>query len=270
MLDDGERLVPGFRQARALRVWAGVRAAVPGRAKAERGRHARRQPRPRGASTTARATASTGFLTITGGKLTTFRLMAAGHRRRDVRAARRGPAVPHGRRGAARHRGRRALRARLPAGARARTPARRAAHLRVRADRGARRLEEVDAPARHDEPRRHPPQPAAGHGPVPGRLLHLPGDRASCTASSELDGEQATRLAARLPAGALEGRVADPLRRPAAPGAPGRLDLPGPARRGAPAARRCRAHEPSRRRRRRRRPRRARPRRVRLPRRARG
>ena len=25
MLDDGERLVPGFRQARALRVWAGVR-----------------------------------------------------------------------------------------------------------------------------------------------------------------------------------------------------------------------------------------------------
>ena len=25
MLDDGERLVPGFRDARALRVWAGVR-----------------------------------------------------------------------------------------------------------------------------------------------------------------------------------------------------------------------------------------------------
>ena len=25
MLDDGERLVPGFREARALRVWAGVR-----------------------------------------------------------------------------------------------------------------------------------------------------------------------------------------------------------------------------------------------------
>ena len=25
MLDDGEQLVPGFRQARALRVWTGVR-----------------------------------------------------------------------------------------------------------------------------------------------------------------------------------------------------------------------------------------------------
>ena len=31
MLDDGERLVPGFREARALRVWAGRAAAVPGR-----------------------------------------------------------------------------------------------------------------------------------------------------------------------------------------------------------------------------------------------
>ena len=66
------------------------------------------------------------------------------------------------------------------------------------------------------------------------------------------------RVAARLPAGALEGRVADPLRRPAAPGAAGRLDLPGPARRRAPARRRLRRrHEPPRRRRRRHRPRRA-------------
>ena len=30
MLDDGERLVPGFKQARALRVWTGVQAAVRG------------------------------------------------------------------------------------------------------------------------------------------------------------------------------------------------------------------------------------------------
>ena len=53
-----------------------------------------------------------------------------------------------------------------------------------------------------------------------------------------LDGmtaEQAERGAASLPAGALEGHVADPLRRPAAPGAAGRLDLPGHPRRGAPA-----------------------------------
>ena len=76
-----------------------------------------------------------------------------------------------------------------------------------------------------------------------------------------LDGAAGQRLAAPLPRGALEGRVADPLRRPAAPGAPGRLDLPGPARRGAPAAMSRRpaatARSVLRRHRRRRRPRRA-------------
>ena len=48
-----------------------------------------------------------------------------------------------------------------------------------------------------------------------------------------LSAEQADQVAAGLPAGALEGSVADPLRRPAAPGPPRRLDLPGRARRGA-------------------------------------
>ena len=64
-----------------------------------------------------------------------------------------------------------------------------------------------------------------------------------------LDGGEAAAVAARLPAGALEGRVADPLRRSAAPGAPRRLDLPGSARRRAPARRRRRGarREPSRR-----------------------
>ena len=55
-----------------------------------------------------------------------------------------------------------------------------------------------------------------------------------------LDGEQASESLRRLPAGALEGRVADPVRRPAAPGAARRLDLPGAARRGAPAVKRRR------------------------------
>ena len=50
------------------------------------------------------------------------------------------------------------------------------AHLRVRADQ-PRRAGGDDAPARHRESRRHPPQPAARDGPLPGRLLHLPGDR---------------------------------------------------------------------------------------------
>ena len=52
MLDDGERLVPGFRQARALRVWAGVRPLFQD-AKAVRHRHARRHAARTRCSTTA-------------------------------------------------------------------------------------------------------------------------------------------------------------------------------------------------------------------------
>ena len=49
MLDDGERLVPGFREARALRVWAGVRPLFQDEKAARQGRgHARRQPHARG------------------------------------------------------------------------------------------------------------------------------------------------------------------------------------------------------------------------------
>ena len=58
----------------------------------------------------------------------------------------------------------------------------------------------------------------------------------SCTASTQLDAAQANGSLRDFLAGALEGRLADPVRRPAAPGAPRRLDLPGPPRRGAPAA----------------------------------
>ncbi len=72
MLDDGERLVPGFRQARALRVWAGVRPLFQD-AKADDTRdvtraHAVLEHRNRDGVD--------GFVTITGGKLTTMRLMA--------------------------------------------------------------------------------------------------------------------------------------------------------------------------------------------------
>src|SRR6202008_3430697 len=42
------------------------------------------------------------------------------------------------------------------------------------------------------------------------------------------------RVAARLPQGALEGHVVDPVRRPAPPGPPRRVDLPGRARRRGP------------------------------------
>ena len=39
------------------------------------------------------------------------------------------------------------------------------------------KLERGDRPHRLDQPRRHPPAAAARDGPVPGRLLHLPRDR---------------------------------------------------------------------------------------------
>ena len=58
MLDDGERLVPGFRQrARAARV-GGRAAAVPGRAGGRGQGHARRLAHPRGRRPSRSATAS--------------------------------------------------------------------------------------------------------------------------------------------------------------------------------------------------------------------
>ncbi len=74
MLDDGEKLVPGFRRARALRVWAGARPLF------ERDRTKVADTRAVSRSHTlldhAELDGVEGFLTITGGKTTTFRLMA--------------------------------------------------------------------------------------------------------------------------------------------------------------------------------------------------
>ena len=74
MLDDGEKLVPGFRQARALRVWTGVRPLFED-AKAA-GTDTRDVTRAHAVLDHAERDGVTGFVTITGGKLTTFRLMA--------------------------------------------------------------------------------------------------------------------------------------------------------------------------------------------------
>jgi glycerol-3-phosphate dehydrogenase len=74
MLDDGERLVPGFRRARALRVWAGARPLFSD----EKAPVADTRDISR-SHTLLDHEARDGvgrFLTITGGKLTTFRLMA--------------------------------------------------------------------------------------------------------------------------------------------------------------------------------------------------
>jgi glycerol-3-phosphate dehydrogenase len=74
MLDDGEKLVPGFRQARALRVWTGVRPLFED-AKAS-DTDTRDVTRAHALLDHAQRDGIGRFFTITGGKVTTFRLMA--------------------------------------------------------------------------------------------------------------------------------------------------------------------------------------------------
>src|SRR5918998_291335 len=75
MLDDGERLVPGFRRARALRVWAGVRPLFQD-AKAEQVKDTRDVSRTHAVVNHLERDGVRGLLTMSGGKLTTLRLMA--------------------------------------------------------------------------------------------------------------------------------------------------------------------------------------------------
>ena len=65
MLDDGEKLVPGFRQARAMRVWTGVRPLFED-AKALDHRFERRQARASFLLDHAQRDGVQGFVTITG------------------------------------------------------------------------------------------------------------------------------------------------------------------------------------------------------------
>jgi glycerol-3-phosphate dehydrogenase len=74
MLDDGERLVPGFRQARALRVWTGVRPLFEDAKAADT--DTRDITRAHALLDHAERDGVGRFVTITGGKLTTFRMMA--------------------------------------------------------------------------------------------------------------------------------------------------------------------------------------------------
>jgi glycerol-3-phosphate dehydrogenase len=75
MLDDGERLVPGFRQARALRVWAGVRPLFQDE-KAGEVKDTRDVSRTHAVVDHRARDGVDGLLTMSGGKLTTYRLMA--------------------------------------------------------------------------------------------------------------------------------------------------------------------------------------------------
>jgi glycerol-3-phosphate dehydrogenase len=72
MLDEGEKLVPGFREARALRVWAGARPLFS----AEEVTSTRDVSRAHALVDHAERDGVEGLITITGGKTTTFRLMA--------------------------------------------------------------------------------------------------------------------------------------------------------------------------------------------------
>ncbi len=74
MLDDGEKLVPGFRQARALRVWTGVRPLFEDAKSSDT--ETRDVTRAHALLDHASRDGVGRFITITGGKLTTFRLMA--------------------------------------------------------------------------------------------------------------------------------------------------------------------------------------------------
>jgi glycerol-3-phosphate dehydrogenase len=74
MLDDGEKLVPGFKQARALRVWTGVRPLFED-AKAQ-DTDTRDVTRAHALLDHTERDGVGRFVTITGGKLTTYRLMA--------------------------------------------------------------------------------------------------------------------------------------------------------------------------------------------------
>src|SRR4051812_17731883 len=75
MLDDGERLVPGFRKARALRVWAGARPLFQD-ARAGEVTDTRDVSRTHAVVDHRARDGVSGLLTMSGGKLTTFRLMA--------------------------------------------------------------------------------------------------------------------------------------------------------------------------------------------------
>jgi glycerol-3-phosphate dehydrogenase len=72
MLDEGEKLVPGFREARALRAWAGARPLFSPEEVAD----TREVSRSHALLEHRERDGVEGLVTITGGKTTTFRLMA--------------------------------------------------------------------------------------------------------------------------------------------------------------------------------------------------
>ncbi|MFL5854165.1 MAG: FAD-dependent oxidoreductase, partial [Solirubrobacteraceae bacterium] len=76
MLADGERLVPGLRQARALRVWAGVRPLWQDEQAGKEAVDTRDMSRTHAVVDHSERDGTRALLTMSGGKVTTLRLMA--------------------------------------------------------------------------------------------------------------------------------------------------------------------------------------------------
>ena len=76
MMDDGEVMIPGFRNARALRVWAGVRPLYEDPNGANMDSEGREVKRTFDVLNHATRDGIAGIASIVGGKLTTYRLMA--------------------------------------------------------------------------------------------------------------------------------------------------------------------------------------------------
>ena len=187
MLDEGEKLVPGLRSARALRVWAGVRPLFEDK----------KTRRPDSTRDVSRSHVVLDHLRRDGvrGLPLDHRRQAhdlpadgAGHRRRDGAPARGRPSVHDRGHAAAGLRG-----GATTGSARGCARASRScstSRSSASASSSARRGSRMPSPARHGQPRRPPAQPAARHGAVPGRLLHL-----------SRDGHPARRRQDRRPAG---------------------------------------------------------------------
>ena len=228
MLDEGEKMVPGFSQVRALRAWAGVRPLYEEGAGTE-GREAKRTF---AVLDHAARDGVGGLVTVVGGKFTTYRLMA--ERAADAVCAQLGvtkpcvtksfvlpdvripinPPKPHrlGHRLEDLEEGR----------------CQRPVDLRVRdrhpqgaggGRRGAR------GRGRAVDPGRPAPRSAAGHGTVPGRLLRgaRRGHPARIGRAGRCAGHGGPR---RLRAAALEGSAPAAVGTGLAAGAAGRADLP--------------------------------------------
>lgn len=76
MLEEGEKLIPGLKQMRMLRAWAGVRPLYKGKATADHADSNRDISRSYVLLDHETRDGLSGFLTITGGKWTTYRQMA--------------------------------------------------------------------------------------------------------------------------------------------------------------------------------------------------